>query len=153
MLEFFLTFKNVWYFVLLANRTEPDYRALIRALWSISTRLSMSAFEINWQTLFKHSFAQIFKIPNTSLYLLLYVIHLTDINDCENDPCENGGTCVDKVNGFTCNCVKGFEGNKCQTSKWHHMHALFIFNTYLLDYFMESFKYHTESMNYVDVLQ
>lgn len=36
-----------------------------------------------------------------------------DINDCKINPCENGGTCVDKVNAFQCICNEGWEGALC----------------------------------------
>jgi len=41
-----------------------------------------------------------------------------DINtdDCTPDPCENGATCNDQLNGFTCSCVEGFEGTMCETN-------------------------------------
>ena len=34
-----------------------------------------------------------------------------NINDCEESPCLNNGTCIDMVNNFSCNCLDGFEGN------------------------------------------
>ena len=40
-----------------------------------------------------------------------------DINDCQQNPCLNGGLCADGVNAFTCQCPQGFTGNTCQTSK------------------------------------
>ena len=39
----------------------------------------------------------------------------TDINDCVNHTCQNGGSCVDGINNFTCNCLKGYTGSHCQT--------------------------------------
>ncbi|XP_030757522.1 protein jagged-1b-like [Sitophilus oryzae] len=36
-----------------------------------------------------------------------------NINDCKVNPCENGGTCVDKVNAFQCICNEGWEGALC----------------------------------------
>jgi hypothetical protein len=39
-----------------------------------------------------------------------------DINECASQPCFNGATCVDAVNGFMCNCVLGFNGTVCQTN-------------------------------------
>ena len=42
---------------------------------------------------------------------------LTDINDCVNHTCLNGGSCVDGENNYTCRCVAGFKGHRCETSK------------------------------------
>ncbi|XP_025830978.1 protein jagged-1b [Agrilus planipennis] len=36
-----------------------------------------------------------------------------NINDCKKNPCENGGTCVDKINAFQCICKEGWEGALC----------------------------------------
>ncbi|XP_030844550.1 uncharacterized protein LOC579853 isoform X8 [Strongylocentrotus purpuratus] len=36
-----------------------------------------------------------------------------DINDCSPDPCENGGTCSNGVNTFTCACDPGYTGPTC----------------------------------------
>lgn len=36
-----------------------------------------------------------------------------DINDCEDIDCHDG-ECIDKVNGFTCDCEIGFTGDLCQ---------------------------------------
>ena len=30
------------------------------------------------------------------------------------DPCLNGGSCVDDVGSFSCNCHPGFEGDRCE---------------------------------------
>ena len=54
--------------------------------------------------------------------MVCHVIHcssmfLTDINDCVNHTCLNGGSCVDGVNNYTCRCVAGFKGDHCETSK------------------------------------
>ena len=42
---------------------------------------------------------------------------LSDINDCSPDPCENGATCDDEVNDYTCTCMAGYEGKNCSQSK------------------------------------
>lgn len=34
------------------------------------------------------------------------------------NPCQNGGTCVDKVNSFQCICREGWEGEDCSVSKY-----------------------------------
>lgn len=42
----------------------------------------------------------------------------TDINDCESNPCKNGGTCIDGVNSYKCICSGGWEGAYCETSEF-----------------------------------
>ncbi|KAK3545348.1 hypothetical protein QTP70_004069 [Hemibagrus guttatus] len=40
-----------------------------------------------------------------------------NIDECYTAPCLNGGTCVDAVNDFRCDCVIGFSGKLCQVDK------------------------------------
>ncbi|XP_072179392.1 LOW QUALITY PROTEIN: uncharacterized protein [Diadema setosum] len=37
-----------------------------------------------------------------------------DVNECGGRQCQNGGTCVDQVNGYICQCLPGFSGSFCQ---------------------------------------
>uniref|UniRef100_A0A7N6AB15 Delta-like protein n=1 Tax=Anabas testudineus TaxID=64144 RepID=A0A7N6AB15_ANATE len=37
-----------------------------------------------------------------------------NINDCESNPCRNGGTCIDKVSVYQCICGDGWEGVHCE---------------------------------------
>lgn len=45
--------------------------------------------------------------------------YVSDINDCESNPCHNGGTCIDKVSVYQCICADGWEGDHCEISKSH----------------------------------
>ena len=36
-----------------------------------------------------------------------------DINECRNSPCQNGGTCIDGVNGYFCICSGYYTGIHC----------------------------------------
>ena len=51
------------------------------------------------------------------LIYLTDVVVISDIDECGSDPCQNGGTCNDAVNGFSCDCVDGYTGPFCQTSR------------------------------------
>ncbi|XP_060599171.1 tyrosine-protein phosphatase 10D-like [Ruditapes philippinarum] len=39
---------------------------------------------------------------------------ITDIDDCINVTCQNGGTCEDGVNNHTCTCTAGYNGPDCE---------------------------------------
>ncbi|XP_068719986.1 von Willebrand factor D and EGF domain-containing protein-like [Montipora capricornis] len=38
-----------------------------------------------------------------------------DIDDCVNQTCNNGASCVDGINTYSCNCAAGFTGAHCET--------------------------------------
>ena len=37
-----------------------------------------------------------------------------NIDECAPDPCQNGGTCTDDINGYSCTCVPGYTGSDCE---------------------------------------
>uniref|UniRef100_A0A3Q0SC79 Crumbs cell polarity complex component 2a n=1 Tax=Amphilophus citrinellus TaxID=61819 RepID=A0A3Q0SC79_AMPCI len=39
-----------------------------------------------------------------------------NIDECESEPCQNGGICEDKINGYTCTCPVGFLGELCEVN-------------------------------------
>ena len=46
------------------------------------------------------------------------MIFFSDIDECKSNPCKNGGTCGDLINGFNCSCVLGFDGTLCEHSEY-----------------------------------
>lgn len=38
----------------------------------------------------------------------------SEIDECESDPCFNGGTCLDMLDGFHCECPPGFTASQCE---------------------------------------
>lgn len=42
---------------------------------------------------------------------------ILDIDDCNPNPCENGGTCLDYLAMYNCTCPAGYLGDKCENSK------------------------------------
>ena len=39
----------------------------------------------------------------------------SDINECAPAPCQNGGTCLDFVGSYHCDCKAGYSGTNCET--------------------------------------
>ncbi|XP_078680123.1 uncharacterized protein LOC144915540 [Branchiostoma floridae x Branchiostoma belcheri] len=37
-----------------------------------------------------------------------------DNDDCQSSPCQNGGTCVDGLDSYSCNCTNSFSGDTCE---------------------------------------
>ena len=44
------------------------------------------------------------------------IVDVVDINECESNPCEDGGTCTDATNRYSCKCLPGYTDKNCQTS-------------------------------------
>ena len=40
-----------------------------------------------------------------------------NVNECASSPCQNGGTCVDGVNGYYCNCPTNYGGTNCEVEE------------------------------------
>ncbi|CAC5361985.1 unnamed protein product [Mytilus coruscus] len=45
-----------------------------------------------------------------------------DVDECLSNPCQNGGTCTDRINGYKCTCRDNYVGVTCQydISKCHY---------------------------------
>uniref|UniRef100_A0A672SH20 Neurocan core protein n=1 Tax=Sinocyclocheilus grahami TaxID=75366 RepID=A0A672SH20_SINGR len=39
---------------------------------------------------------------------------LFNIDDCQSNPCQNGGTCIDEINSFVCLCLPSYGGATCE---------------------------------------
>ena len=52
-----------------------------------------------------------------TLLRLGYIVgfHVADIDDCVDVPCQNDGECLDRVNGYQCNCTALWAGDHCET--------------------------------------
>uniref|UniRef100_A0A673LM42 Neurogenic locus notch homolog protein 1 n=1 Tax=Sinocyclocheilus rhinocerous TaxID=307959 RepID=A0A673LM42_9TELE len=59
-------------------------------------------------TLFNH-------FHNSVLFFFVGKMCNINIDECAINPCHNGGTCVDGVNGFTCLCREGYHDPTCQS--------------------------------------
>ena len=46
---------------------------------------------------------------------------LIEVDECESQPCQNGGDCTNKVGFFECNCTAGYEGVQCETGSFSQL--------------------------------
>lgn len=54
--------------------------------------------------------------PLITYSLIFNTVSLSDVDECSSNPCANGGTCVDSVNGYLCQCAEGFADTNCSSS-------------------------------------
>ena len=47
-----------------------------------------------------------------------FVILAADVNECESNPCHNGGQCVDGISDYTCTCADGYSGLVCDSGEF-----------------------------------
>ncbi|XP_046746260.1 cubilin-like [Diprion similis] len=41
------------------------------------------------------------------------ILNKLQTDECESNPCQNGGTCEDLIDGYKCRCTEGWEGPQC----------------------------------------
>ena len=51
------------------------------------------------------------------IHLGIFSYLILDIDECQSGPCHHNGTCIDSINSFSCQCMPGWIGTKCETSK------------------------------------
>ena len=49
--------------------------------------------------------------------MLSICVSQTVINNCASAPCQNGGSCYNGINSYSCSCLAGYTNYKCQTGK------------------------------------
>ena len=45
----------------------------------------------------------------------IWLFGFSDILECRSSPCTNGGTCMEMLDGYQCQCANGFTGVNCET--------------------------------------
>ena len=49
--------------------------------------------------------------------ILFCTIHIADRDECSSDPCQNGGECIDVLDGYMCDCASGYSGENCENER------------------------------------
>ena len=45
------------------------------------------------------------------------MVKSVDEDECESDPCANGGECENRDNAYSCTCLAGYTGTNCETGE------------------------------------
>nr|CAC20782.1 fibrosurfin [Paracentrotus lividus] len=59
------------------------------------------------------SFSPDFTLSDSSSPISCQQLPCADTDECDPNPCLNGGICTDGVNSYTCSCPPGFTGTNC----------------------------------------
>ena len=54
------------------------------------------------------------------------VIISLDRDECSSNPCQNLGTCVDKIADYQCTCLNGYTGKNCEIGEHVLNHLLIV---------------------------
>lgn len=82
----------------------------------------------------------------------------SDVNDCANQPCKNGGVCRDLDGDYTCHCPSPYVGKQCHLRMFTScrvilVHALSLDAYSLILYMCKGFKGLKKKLKYSTVLQ
>ena len=61
--------------------------------------------------------SQISSEDTFSAHMCVYISPNAVISQCEQNPCENGGTCKKHALSYTCDCPPGYNGSLCENGK------------------------------------
>ena len=64
----------------------------------------------------EHFMATAYLLQSTNLMHQLQLIFISlflDVNECNTSPFENNGTCLDELDGYTCQCTDQWFGDNC----------------------------------------
>ena len=54
------------------------------------------------------------------------MLFFPDINECTNNPCKNGATCVNLDGSYRCDCKSGYTGNNCESGERNVSFSFYI---------------------------
>ena len=122
--------NHIWYSCLIARCADIDECGSTPCLHGATCRDDANSYQCQCSPGFTGSFCETGKSPITGKthsfphpcdieMTKSYKMMFADVDECSNDPCHNGSTCVDVINSYTCLCPSGYTGNQCQSGKWY----------------------------------
>ncbi len=68
------------------------------------------------------------------LFQIMHFSSCLDINECQSNPCDNGATCNDMIDQYSCTCSPDYTGIHCEscTSKTNSLYSHLSLNQCLL---------------------
>lgn len=54
-----------------------------------------------------------------------------DIDECVDEPCKNGATCLNLPGSYRCDCKSGFHGKNCEKGKKIMVVSIISSNTHI----------------------
>ena len=82
----------------------------------------------NKSNFLRKTFEQVLRMSSAAVMIgTLSVKFLSsDINDCDPNPCQNSGLCMDLVEDYECLCEPGYKGKDCEEGKYSYPSSLVL---------------------------
>jgi len=124
------------------EKTVQSVRKIYLYYWRLEVFTTQSFLLFTCFVLFLVFFVQcrysLLELVKTTFLLVLYIRfayvsqpslffgYNSDIDECAEQPCQNGGNCTDEVNDFRCDCVTGYTGKNCSIGEENHTNFNYV---------------------------